>query len=399
MFATTKYLSALGMATCLTACCCALKAQVYSFEFYSGTFNFTADKTFDLPFNDSLSNQSIKKIYDDANQGRYQPVISSLLAYKEKHQLSDWLYYQLVRKTAQQISPKVENYARYTFYKWFLMCKSGYDAKLALGNNQIVFYIRNNEDISDIPFFEIDGKKYTCLNYHDYGKLFKNKDAYFPVKLNVPEASNAFSYQVSRMPDFKPEDYEEKQLAFNYKHKAYHFNVKVNKQIANIFANYPIVDFESYFNIPLSKETYQSLIPTLRENIRKMPPKKGVDYLMRFTRYAFLYEDDEELIGKEKRFSPEQTLLSNQSDCDDRVALFFYLVKEIYNLPMIALLFPNHITVAVQFDRPVGDAVYYNGKAYSICEPTPQKQNLKIGQLAANLKLQQFEVVYSYVPK
>jgi hypothetical protein len=119
---------------------------------------------------------------------------------------------------------------------------------------------------------------------------------------------------------------------------------------------------------------------------------------MRFTRYAFLYEDDENNFGKEKRLSPEETLFARYSDCDDRAALFFYLVKEIYNLPMIALLYPTHITMAVQFDKPVGSPIIYKGKAYSLCEPTPQLEDLKIGQLSAKLKNKPYEVVYQYIP-
>lgn len=374
------------------------KAQQYALDFYEGTFNFSADSTLNINFADSLSKQSIAKFYRQLSAGNYDELIQSLNNYKETHHLNDWLYYQLIRKTAEQLSPKAVNYNRYTLYKWFLMVKSGYDAKLAIGNSQIIFYVRNDEDISDIPFFMIDQKKYMCLNYHDYGKLFQKENAYIPVDIKIAEAKNAFSYKVTRMPDFKPENYYQKQITFNYKHKAYHFDVKVTDEVSNIFKNYPVVNFESYFNIPLSKATYASLIPILKENIKKMSSKKGVDYLMRFTRYAFLYEDDEQALGKEKRFSPEQTLLNNQSDCDDRVALFFYLVKEIYNLPMIALLYPTHITMAVQFDKPVGDTIYYNGKAYSVCEPTPQKQNLKIGELAANLKHKTYEVVYAYTP-
>ncbi|WP_448635760.1 hypothetical protein [Pedobacter panaciterrae] len=121
---------------------------------------------------------------------------------------------------------------------------------------------------------------------------------------------------------------------------------------------------------------------------------------MRFTRYAFLYENDEENFGKEKRLSPEETLFSKYSDCDDRAALFFYLVKEIYNVPMIALLYPTHITMAVQFDTPVGgDPIVYKGKTYSICEPTPQKEDLGIGKMSADLKKVPYQVVYAYEPK
>ena len=129
-----------------------------------------------------------------------------------------------------------------------------------------------------------------------------------------------------------------------------------------------------------------------------MKQKKGIDYLMRFTRYAFLYEDDEANFGKEKRLSPEETLFSDYSDCDDRAALFFYLVKEIYDLPMIALLYPTHITIAVQFDKPVGQPIIYKGKTYSVCEPTPQAENLAVGQLASKYKNLKYEVVYAYQP-
>jgi len=375
-----------------------VSGQLYSFEFYNGTFNFSADSTLQKNFTAELNASNVRQFYKQLNSANAEELISSLKNYKEKHQLNDWLYYQLVRKTAEQLSPKAKNYPSYTLYKWFLMVKSGYDAKIAIGNNQIIFYIRCNEDISDIPFFMVDDKKYMCLNYHDYEKLFKKADTYIPVKITVEEAKNEFSYRVTKMPDFKPEDYQEKQIAFNYKHKAYHFNARVNAEVSRIFANYPVVDFETYFNIPLSKETYQSLIPLLKESVKKMTAKKGVDYLMQFTRHAFLYENDEELLGKEKRFSPEQTLLNDQSDCDDRAALFFYLVKEIYNLPMITLLYPTHITMAVAFDKPIGNGILYNGKVYSVCEPTPQKRNLKIGELADNLKNQKYEVVYAYQP-
>ena len=372
--------------------------QRICFEFYGSTFNSGIDQGLMVNVAEKLSPQAIRSFYETVNASNYQPLIDSLTAYKQKHQLNDWLYYQLIRKTAQQISPKAANYSLYTLYKWFLLAKSGYDARLALTRDKVIFYVFNDEDIEDIPFFTVDGKKYMCLNYHDYAKANLNLDPPLPVTIHIPEAVNAFSYKVTRMPDFKPEDYFDKELQFTYKHKVYYFNIKLSRDVETIFANYPVVDFGSYFNIPLSKETYGSLIPLLKKNITGMNQKKGVDYLMRFTRYAFLYEDDENNFGKEKRLSPEETLFAKYSDCDDRAALFFYLVKEIYNLPMIALLYPTHITMAVQFDKPVGSPIIYKGKAYSLCEPTPQLEDLKIGQVSTKLKNKPYEVVYQYIP-
>lgn len=374
-------------------------AQNFSFEFYEETFNFELDKSSDIEFSGVLSDTSVKEFYTSMEQSNYKPLLTRLLNYKEKYQLNDWIYYQLIRKTAQQISPKADNYHRYTLYKWFFLAKSGYDARLGIGDNKIIFYVRNTENINDIPFFMEDGRKYMCLNYHDYGQIDFVKEQIIPARISLPESRMAFSYKVTRMPDFKPETYTQKDIKFEYNQRSYHFQVKLNPAVETIFANYPGVDFESYFNIPLSNETYSSLIPVLLKNVKGMTQKKGVDYLMRFTRYAFLYQSDEDNYGKEKRLSPEQTLLSTYSDCDDRAALFFYLVREIYDLPMIALLYPTHITMAVQFDKPFGRSIIYKGEKYSVCESTPQVEDLKIGQISSKLKNTLYTIVYQYDPE
>ena len=75
----------------------------------------------------------------------------------------------------------------------------------------------------------------------------------------------------------------------------------------------------------MSKQTYNSLIPALKDIVGRMNTKNGIDYLMHFTRYAFLYERDTDVFGREKRLSPEETLLYDYSDCEDRAALFFSL--------------------------------------------------------------------------
>jgi len=384
--------------SCILAFSLFAKAQNYSFEFYDGTFNFSADSSVNLQTPQKASDSEVAKFYYSISKSNYSALVNNLKNYQEKNHLNDWVYYQLIRQTAEQLSPKADNYFRYTLYKWFLLNKCGYDARLAVGNDQVVFYVRNDEDISDIPFFMIDEQKFMCLNYHDYGKQFK-QSTYIPVKISIEEGKKQFSYKVTRLPDFKPENYQEKDLQFSYRQKTYHFKLKVNSDIQSLFKNYPVVDYESYFNIPLSRQTYSSLIPILKDNLKHLDQKSGVDYLMRFTRYAFLYEDDEQNFGKEKRLSPEQTLFNKYSDCDDRAALFFYLVKEIYNLPMIAVLYPTHLTMAVQFEKPLGESITYNGKKYSFCEPTPQLKNLKIGQVSPTLKNIKYEVVYAYEPK
>lgn len=370
------------------------------FEFYGEPVHFTLNSYSVPAFPDCPTDVSINEFFNTLQKSQLLvPAIHALHEYKRTHNPDDWIYYQLVRKMAEQISPKNSNYNQYTLYKWFFLTQTGYDALLTVAGDKILFYVYSNENIYNIPHRIYHGKQYVCLNFHDYGAIDFSKEKFTEVTTALPLAVQPFSYKVSQLPDFSISDYQEKDLHFSYYQNDYHFRVKLTPQIQKLFANYPVVDYESYLNIPLSKYTYTSLIPILKKNVKGLNTKNGVDYLMRFTRNAFLFESDTKNFGAEKRLSPEQTLLFNQSDCEDRVALFFCLVKEIYNLPMIVLAYPSHVTIAVEFDHPVGEAIVYNGVRYSVCEPTPQKTDLGIGQLLPELSKLSYEVAYVYTPR
>ena len=368
--------------------------------------NFYGDSIFlQTPASPALGNKNklsepvIINFYEELKKQGFATIVENLVAYKKEHQLDDWLYYQLIRTVAGVITPKAVNYHKYTLIKWFLLKQSGYDATISYFNNKMLFYVQTDEEVFEVPYHMKNNKQYVCLNYHDYGEIDFKKESFKEVKVEPGKSLIAFTYKITRLPEFKPENYAVKELQFDYGQRDYYFKVLVNDQVKKIFANYPVVDYAFYFNIPLSKTTYGSLIPLLRENMKGMSQANGVDYLMRFTRYAFAFETDTKNFGKEKRLSPEQTLLYENSDCEDRAAFFFYLVKEIYDLPMIVLSYPEHITIAVQFSKPVGNPIYYKGNEYSICEATPQRQDLKLGQSIPHLKKVPFDVVYEYRPQ
>ena len=369
-------------------------------DFYGDTVHTPSMNDLQVLIGQPLTHTTIEQFYSSLSLLPYGNLVENLLAFKKEKQLDDWLFYQLIRTTAESISPKNENYHRYTLYKWFLLNQTGYSAVTRLRNDTLLLYVQSNENVYDIPSMLYNQEQYICLNYHDYGSNIDFKQGRFQdIKVVAQHiAAKGFSYKINRMPDFNPESYEVKPIQFAYGQRNYEFKVKVNKSINKLFNNYPSVEYAMQFTAPLSNATYQSLIPALKQTVAKMNQKKGVDYLMHLTRSSFAFENDASLYGKDKRFSPEQTLFSEYSDCEDRAAFFFYLVKEIYNLPMIVLSYPQHVTVAIQFDTPQGNPIVYKGNQYSVCEPTPQFKNLKIGQGIPSLKKEAFEVVYEYQP-
>lgn len=371
-----------------------------SFDFYGDPvcFSFNDDQRVNFEERD-FTDAAIRQFYNEASKADYNSIVAMLTGYRQTYNADDWLFYQLIRKTAEQISPKADNYLRYTLYKWYFMLRSGYGTLLSYNKGRLLFYIQCDENIYNIPYRIQDGKQYVCLNYHDYGSNIDfDKEPFKPVAIALPPFNKTFSYKIDKLPNFRESDYVDKELQFTYNAFDYNFKIKINPQIKSLFNNYPAVAYKDFINIPLSNTTYQSLITLLKKQLKGLNTKSGVDYLMHFTRYAFAFDADTKVYGEEKRLSPEQTLLSPYSDCEDRVGLFFFLVKEIYNLPMIVLAYPRHVTIAVKFNKPVGSTIEYNGAHYSVCEPTPQRIDLEIGQLLPELRKEHFEVAYAYMP-
>src|SRR5690606_35130328 len=121
------------------------RSQQVSFNFLNDSIHLSIYPAMLIEYNKPVGDQSLREFYNNVNNSEYQTVVRSLLLYKKQKKLNDWIYYQLIRKTAQQLSPKAENYERYTLYKWFLLTKSGYDAHLALEKNQLLFYVRSDD--------------------------------------------------------------------------------------------------------------------------------------------------------------------------------------------------------------------------------------------------------------
>jgi hypothetical protein len=368
-------------------------------DFYGKKLSLTLPDT-ELPrFNGQLTTLQLEAFVQKMDESGLEETVVNLYEQAREIQLDDWLYYQLIRKMVQELSPKAANYYEYTLYKWYFLTRSGYEAILTFCDDKLLFYVRCNEKVYNIPTHQKGEKQFACLNYHDYGSNIDFSKNRFTEASLPSGAKNTFSYRISRLPEFKQDSYTEKELHFAYRETEYSFKIKTNEQVKTLFRNYPTVDYESCFNIPLSKETYESLIPLLRKSLKGLSSRAGIEYLLHFTRYAFLFENDTRIHGTEKRFSPEQTLLFDQSDCEDRAALFFFLVKEIYNLPMLVLAFPQHVTIAVKLEKPIGQPVIYNGMSYSICEPSPQKKNLAVGEWLPGLETTSYQVAYAYQPR
>ena len=188
-------------------------------DFYGDSLYLNNDPSINIQFTNPISKKTIADFYSQLKSGNYKPVIQHLLAFRDNKQLDDWFYYQLIRTTAEKLSPKADNYHRYTLYKWFLLNESGYNATLRFRNDTLLLYVRSEENIYDIPYYMVNDKQYVCLNYHDYdNKINIEAEPFTTIALNEG-GNNRFSYEVTQLPQIRNNNFTVKQLQFDYQNK------------------------------------------------------------------------------------------------------------------------------------------------------------------------------------
>lgn len=330
-------------------------------------------------------------------QALLQPTVEKINALQKELKLADWLVYQLIRRVAEQINSKYEDYTQYTLTKFALMSAYGFEPLVYTSNEKILLYVKSSDTIYNLPNKRINGKQYVCLNYHDYAfQINFQTEKFYKQFEHLEKEGRDFHYNITYLPSFQRSSYVEKTISFNYRHKLETFRVPVYTEMQDYFTNYPVTEYRYQFNIPFSEITYNTLIPELKSRVKKLTLEKGVEYLMLFVRNGFEFETDTKLFGREKRLSAEETLISSSSDCEDRSALFFSLVKEIYDLPMAILSYPEHVNVAVLLPKTRGMPITINNKRFTICEPTPQKIKRGIGWVSKELRKEPYEIAYVY---
>lgn len=369
----------------------------YPIDFWGDTLFLQIPASLQVTHPFEYSTLSIGEIEDKLLDAGIFQAVEQIRQLTIKKELCDWLAYQLIRKVSNQYIPKKTDYLGYTVTKWFILRHLGYDPLMILSDHRVLLYLRSDDIIYNTPSRIFNGVRYVCLNYHDYGyKTVLNTDEM--IIKGIENQSRAFTFKIDKLPSLAGQQYTYREFAFEYGNQKEHINVKLNNSLTNYFINYPVTDYMNQFNIPLSDETKKSLITALKDRTKKMSTRQGVEYIMYFTRYAFSFEKDTDGFGSEKRLSPEETLLYSKSDCEDRSALFYSLIKEIFNIPMIVLEYDDHVTVAVKLEKPLGKPIFFENEYYTVCEPTPQAVDLRLGEQLETRLSKPFEIAFAYHP-
>ena len=338
-----------------------------------------------------LEEQKIVAFYQQLEESSYEVFVESLLDLKNRLQLNDWLLYELTEKSVKGLMPHQSD-KHQTLITWFLLSKLGYDTRLAFLKNDAFLYVRTEENIYETPLIEDNGQRFAGLTEMQISNSKAGRSVYLLNFLAMPNG-RPFSFSLARLPQLKSVK-QEKIYRFDWEETSFSLPVAYDKTLVDIMKNYPVVGETDYLIVPFSRVLKESLLPSLRYIIKGKTIQESLQILTVFTRSAFQYREDEDFFGRNKPMIRDEVFFYPYSDCEDRSAVFFGLVEELLDLPMIIVAFPDHLTVAVALDEPIGSSsIAYKGKRFYICDPTGPSNSDEIGRIPRGYEKQTFEIL------
>lgn len=368
----------------------ATPTEILTIPFYSESLSIQYYPDIQINFTRKLEEVAIVDFYETLEDTDYEPMIASIKKHQLNLQLNDWLVYELTQKIIEEIYSNNSKKEK-VLANWFLLSKLGYDTRLAFLRNEVFIYVRSLDDIYETPLIEDAGNKFVGLTEMQYKRTGSNKAVYLLNFLARPNGKN-FTFSLSDLPQLK-EDIIQKKFQFEWAETFYDITIQCDKTLVDVMKTYPVVAESDYVKTPFSEALKKSLLPQFRTIIAGKSIKETLQILTTFTRSAFNYREDESYFGKSKPMIRDEVFFYPYSDCEDRSALFYGLVEELLDLPMIVVAFPDHLTIAVALDVPIGPSIEYKGKKFYICDPTGPSNSSKIGNVPKGYERQSFEIL------
>lgn len=336
------------------------KTKNTTFDFFGTKLSFSVSEELKKSTYYPQNQIGIANFFSKAASSDYETLLSDIDLISKDMNLNDWAIYLLVSKISQMTFSD-EDSAR--LLSWFLLNKLGYSVKVGIADRHVLLMHYSKKVIYATPNYKFGDKKfYAVQNYT------KSIQRVFSYEQDYPKATKELDLSLRTLPNFE-KNIEKKLLSFLLLGKKYDLPISYNKNLIDFMATYPQADYETFFNTPLEKSTYNDLSDAFKEYIQGKKASESMNFVLHFVQNAFKYEVDSEQFGREKVMFAQEALYYDKSDCEDRAILFSYLIKELFNINAVGIKYKDHMATALYIPLD-GDSVSVKSKRYVIADPT-----------------------------
>jgi len=335
--------------------------------FYGNSVKFTFDpKWKSYRLRGGAKPETISNFWTQMSGSKYAATIQTINATRSKLKLDDWASVILWRDVARALQPQRET--EQNLLLWFFLIKSGYDVRLGYYGADVFLFEAIKQPVYSTKYTKVFQRTYYAALAKDHGnsiRAFYSYKSDYPLKLKPLDIQSAAT-------DFTKAKLFERKFSFDYKGKTIKFTVPYDRRLVEYMGSIPQSEFELYFDTNGSPAIRNSLLPALKKYTAKMDEEEAINFLLTFVQKAFAYKTDKEQFGYEKYFFVEESLYFPYNDCEDRAVIFSWLVRELLGIKVVGLLYPNHMTTAVELKRKHKGyvTIKHAGKRYAIADPT-----------------------------
>lgn len=361
-------------------------------SFYSHQLQLDYDSRMLLSEPRTIDEKVIDAAYRRLGSNNSDHLLQSLQAEKAALGLNDYLYFKLLRQAIGHVYQNRSPWAQ-ELTLFYMLARSGYDVRLTFRDDRVYVNAYTADKIYEVPMIREDGRAYVNMSCLDQD--CRGKQSLYLSRLQPNPRGRSFSFLIERLPNL-PARTQTREIAYQFYGIKRIMTVSYDQTIVDIMRDYPLVNEYCYLDTPLSPTLANSLLPQLRAHIRDLDRRQAIELLASFTRSAFAYKEDTQHFGRSKPMVPEEVFSYRYSDCEDRSALFYTLVRELLDLPMAVVAYDDHLTVAVASPVLEGDGFNYKGRRYYFCDPTGPANSSAVGVVPPGYERRSFEIIGSY---
>ena len=310
-----------------------------------------------------VDENSVADAWLQLTNDKYNIVVADCLAWKEKLRLPDWGYLRFVEKMTTAFFPAhSQNEAK--LLQMYILTQSGYKVRIARSGKSLVLLLPSNENIYQYPYLAINNSKYYIIDKDTNSQTYHLFDREFPKE-------QYFSLNMANSPLLSIEKTDSRTLTSKHFPSA-SVTITTNRNLIEFYNDYPLTDLWSvYVKSSMIEKTKEQLYPALRQAIAGKDQHQAANILLNFVQTAFAYKTDGSQFGYERPLFADETLYYPYCDCEDRSILFAILARELLELDVVLLYYPNHVATAVCFNQNIlGDYLQIGNKRYVVCDPT-----------------------------
>ena len=311
--------------------------------------------------------KGIENFFNNTALVEYEPFIASINSTIKELNLNDWGKYLLVKKISEKIFEGVDDSR---LLSWFIFNKLGYSVRVGLANKHVIVMFNSDKPIYATPHYSIGKKMFYAVS--EYAKPSVGK--VYTYNHDYPDSSSSFDLSMKTLPKLS-KNIKSKTLSFKQYSKKYDIDYTYNQNLIDFMSTYPQADYETFFNTPLSAQSYKDIVKGLRKHINGKETSVAINFVLSFVQKSFKYEPDNKQFGREKVMFAQETLFYNKSDCEDRAILFSYLVKELFKISVVGVKYKDHMATALYIPMR-GDSVRVNSRKFIIADPTYINSNV-----------------------